>query len=678
MTLFPSGFGKSGAIRLFLVLLLLSAFALRMVHLSDMAASPVFDHPVMDAAYHDSWAKSILEGRPITDGAPYFRAPLYPWFLAAAYRLGGGERHVARIAQALFGVLTLGLVFHMGRRLFGGGTALLAVLLGTLYPLAVYFDGELLITPLALFLDTLLLAVLLEADRRRRAMWWGAAGVVLGLAALARPNILLFAPLIPIWLFLGTKRSRFLRDVAVPTLLVAAASLAVIGPVTWRNAREGGEVVLISWQGGLNFYLGNHPGADGWSATAPGMRKDWWGGYEDGIRIPQTKLGRKLRYREISNYWFARGIAFIQENPAEATRLFARKAYLLLRGEELSNNQILSFSGRYSRVFRNLPVAYGVLSPLALLGMVLAGRGRGRRLLLFYFFAYSATLVLFFVCSRFRMPLLPVILLFAAAGIVKVAQMLRRAPARGMALLAAVVGLTALLNIDFGIIPPVNLALGYEGEGVSLLAQGRNEEAAGRFREAIAHDPSSSDAYHDLGVALRESGKFEGALTAFREALRLDPDKAEAYNNLGLTYGRMGRVEEAIAAYRKGIAADRRHPGLHANLAMLLHNEGRYEEAIEEYRAFVRTGAVDGRVHTNLALCLEKTGQSARAEKEYRLGVRLAPAEPVPALRLAEYLERSGRPDEAREVLEEACRAMPDRMEPREALEQLKQKADSR
>jgi Flp pilus assembly protein TadD len=429
--------------------------------------------------------------------------------------------------------------------------------------------------------------------------------------------------------------------------------------------------VLISWQGGLNFYLGNHPGADGWSATAPGIRKDWWGGYEDGIRIPSRALGGKPSYREISAYWFRRGFDFMRDHPGEALRLLGRKAYLLFYGAELSNNQILSFSGRYSRVFRNLPLAFGVIAPLSLVGALLLGRDRRRSLLLLYLLTYGSTLVLFFVCSRFRIPLMPFFLIFGAAGLVGTARALRRAPGRGAALLAGILLLTALLNHDFGVVPPVNLAWGYEGEGVSLLRQGRFEEAADRFRKAIENDPRSPQAHHDLGVALREAGRPEDALPCFRKAIELDPRNAEAYNNLALTLSRLGREEEAIAVYREGLGVDPRHAGLHVNLAMLLHNLGRYGEAAEEYRAFIGLGHVDGRVHTNLGLCLQQLGREGEAEEELRRGAKLAPREPVPALRLAGFVAGRGDTAAARRILAAARDRMPENDALAAALEKL-------
>ena len=645
-----------------LLILLLIGITLRIFHIFDMADSPIFDQPVMDPGYHDSWARSIVAGSPITDGEPYFRAPLYPWFLAAIYQVGGGDTLHPRVVQALLGALSLFVAYRIGRRLFRRETALTALFLSLLYPLFPYFDGELLITPIALLLDLVVIDLLLLSLERERWYLWLLAGAALGLSALARPNVLLFAPAVPIWLYLVRRGggAGLVRAVLRPTLLVAAGTVLLISPVTVRNVREGGDLVWIASQGGINFYLGNHPGADGWSATAPGIRKDWEGGIEDSYLIARRELGREPKASEVSSYWYRRGWDYLRENPGEGAAGFLKKSYLLLHGAELSNNQIIPFAARYSRLFHTLPLGYGLIVPLALLGIALGWRDRRRSLLLLFLGLYSTTIILFFVCSRYRMPLVPILLLYAASALIRLGSDLRRRRWRGGSVkLAVLAGLILLLNTDFGIVPPVNLALGYEGEGLSLMEQGENKEAAARFREAIRHDPGSRNAHHDLGVVLRESGDTEGAIESFRRSLEIDPRNPEAYNNLALTLSMAGRGGEAAEVYREGIAADPRHPGLHVNLAVLLQERGEYEAAAAEYRSFLLSGIRDGRVHANLGLCLIRLGREGEGEAELRKGVGLSPTAPGPPLLLAEYLAGNGRDEEARVLLREASERMP-------------------
>src|SRR6185436_4451529 len=62
---------------------------------------------------------------------------------------------------------------------------------------------------------------------------------------------------------------------------------------------------------------------------------------------------------------------------------------------------------------------FGILVPLALLGVIVTWPMRSR-LLVFYAMtlAYAASVVAFYVLARYRYPLVPLLILFAAAGVV--------------------------------------------------------------------------------------------------------------------------------------------------------------------------------------------------------------------------------------------------------------------
>ena len=68
------------------------------------------------------------------------------------------------------------------------------------YPLAIWYDGELLLEGLLAFF-VLLGFVLLLRSRDTDRQWW-LSGIVFGLAAIARPNVLAFLAVLPVWLFL--------------------------------------------------------------------------------------------------------------------------------------------------------------------------------------------------------------------------------------------------------------------------------------------------------------------------------------------------------------------------------------------------------------------------------------------------------------------------------------------
>ena len=110
------------------------------------------------------------------------------------------------------------------------------------------------------------------AGRPRRLL---VPGFCLGLAALAVANILLFLPMALLWVIVARRALPWPRRLLNALPLLLGASL-VIAPVTLRNYLIGDDLVLISSNGGINFYLGNNAN------------------YEETIRIPPGPAWRAL------------------------------------------------------------------------------------------------------------------------------------------------------------------------------------------------------------------------------------------------------------------------------------------------------------------------------------------------------------------------------------------------
>ena len=71
-------------------------------------------------------------------------------------------------------------------------------------------------------------------------------------------------------------------------------------------------------------------------------------------------------------------------------------------------------------------------------------------------------------------------------------------------------------------------------KGNRLVSEGRREEAAAAYRQAIRADPRNFEAWHNLGCVLGELGQFEEAAASLEETLRLKPNHPTAGKNLGL------------------------------------------------------------------------------------------------------------------------------------------------
>ena len=146
---------------------------------------------------------------------------------------------------------------------------------------------------------------------------------------------------------------------------------------------------------------------------------DWWGGYFASQRLAEKASGRPLKPSEVSRFYFRQGLRYWAEQPGGALGLLLHKLVLFWTPRELGNNKDPHFfTDRFTPIVRLLPLSFIVIAPLALAGVVLRWRDwRALMPLWGFVVVYTAGVVAFFVNSRFRAPIVPVLLLFAAEAV---------------------------------------------------------------------------------------------------------------------------------------------------------------------------------------------------------------------------------------------------------------------
>ncbi|MBN1593846.1 MAG: glycosyltransferase family 39 protein [Candidatus Coatesbacteria bacterium] len=166
------------------------------------------------------------------------RPPLYPVLLAAIYSIFGERYRVVFLVHCLFDVLTMLAVFAIGRRLFGSiNVALIATGLMALYP--PFFQQNIVIMTegLNMLLTTLYLWAAIEAISEPRIWRFIVTGLLLGAAALTRPEAFYFAvPLSIVMLaVLLAQKVQLKRAILMPVLMLLMM-LVADSPWLIRNA----------------------------------------------------------------------------------------------------------------------------------------------------------------------------------------------------------------------------------------------------------------------------------------------------------------------------------------------------------------------------------------------------------------------------------------------------------
>lgn len=563
----------------------LLAFVLRLLFVLGMQDSPYFDAPIMDEEYHVQWAEAIAAGEEFQPG-PFFRAPLYPWFLGALRSAFGADLLLPRIVQCLLGALCAILCYLLGKRAFDPRTGLLAGFGGATYWVFLYFDSQLLVPTLILPLDLLALLLTIGLARRPDGRSAFLAGLVWGLSAIARPNVLLLMPLLAIWLLLRA-RPRWRAGLLRATWLTIGVLLP-IAPITIYNATEGDDLVLIASNGGVNFWIGNNPVADGRTAVVPGTRYGWWEGYHDSIAQAEAAEGRKLKPSEVSQHYAAKTWDWILDNPGDALANLGWKFRLFFSDLELGNNlEVRFFSERYNPFIRFLPLRFCVLMGLGLLGLLLCLRRPGELFPLWSFvLVYILSIVAFFVCSRYRLPVLPPLIVLGAHAFFWLIDAARQR--RFAALLAGL--LTAVL-IGFGTTrAPLTLGddNGYLQLGNAAALAGRPAEAIGHFEEALRINPANFVVAVGLAKSLHFSGERRRALTVLQAAQQRRPFVPEIIDSLLNVQIESGMFNEAEALADAAFQHDPSMPLLRYHRGRIRFARGDLDGAIEEFRAETR------------------------------------------------------------------------------------------
>ena len=559
--------GLSGREKLFLLGLFVFSLVLRLVYLLQIESNPFFYNPILDSLFHDLWAKSIASGDWLGEGV-FFRAPFYPYFLALIYKIFGPDLFLARLIQHLIGSFSVILVYLLARKLFERKTAVISGILAATYWIFIYFEGELLLDVLLVFFDLLLLLLLYRAAEKPNFWSWFLAGLVLGLSAITRPNVLVIVPFILIWLRLYYSQSKTWLVPFKHWVYVGIAAALVILPVSIRNYIAGDDLVLIASQGGINFFIGNNPYSDGTSAVVPGLGDDW--DYADAVVLAEKETGRKLKPSQASNYFYRRGWDFIFNQPQESLPLLWKKLYLFWNRIEISNNQDTYFFQRYSQLLRFLPTGFWLVGPLAILGILLALRNfRKYFLLLLFILAYMLTIVFFFVADRFRLPLLPFLMILAGSAVVHLWEILK-SKAYPKLILPGLILLIAvwLCNSNLYRLSQTNFAQSYFSLGNLYLKQNQPEKAQAYYDSALVWNARLPRAHLNLGIIHLRRANLDSAGAEFAKVLGINPYEEKAYNNLSTIYRLKGEHQKAVKFARAAVELRPNYSTAYANLAL--------------------------------------------------------------------------------------------------------------
>jgi 4-amino-4-deoxy-L-arabinose transferase-like glycosyltransferase len=354
------------------------------------------------------------------------RPPLYPALVAGVYALFGLQNFPAvRLLQAALSLFNTFVLYGLGLEVASRRAALWLAGLFCFYPSFLGFNNLLLTETLFTLLLSLFCYLLVLAYRREALGYLLAAGLILGLATLTRSILWMSPPLLAVFLVATWKGSWLRRGLAVLAVVVPFA--IALAPWAYRNSVLERTFVAVDSMGGRNFMMGNYrhtPLYRSWDAISFTGETSWIAEVLAADHSTEPKIQGNTQ-GQLDKLALKRGLLFVRENPWLTAQ---RDLIKFFDFWGLERELVAGASRGYFGNLSGLVVAllalllwgsYAALLFLGIFGMCLAPLA-DRRLhwLLLSVIAYTCGLhTLVFAHSRYHLPVMPLVLVFAATAI---------------------------------------------------------------------------------------------------------------------------------------------------------------------------------------------------------------------------------------------------------------------
>lgn len=343
----------------------------------------------------------------------------YPAFLALLFMITGPSVVAAKLANVVLSVLCVALSYFLALRIFNHRLAVVSAFLLAMFPGMIVYSSLISTDLLFMTLTTLCFTMSLgglhlgQTRRFRDALL---TGIVNGALCLVRATGL---SLLPIWGGIRWLANREASSIWRWLLGASLGTIVVVFPWTLRNYIHYGKFIPVSTNGGLNFWIGNNPAA--------------YGGYmfpRDETNPLYPLIGNEL---EIDRKGYELGFQYIRQNPLRALKLLPAKLFYLYNSNDfgLHWDKLSALAPRQSGsgvlAFALVNLIYVITSILALIGIISLLLSRVKNPLQFsggLLSLYWTIIHLpYFGQDRFVLSLLPVLVMYAALGVVTIMEL---------------------------------------------------------------------------------------------------------------------------------------------------------------------------------------------------------------------------------------------------------------
>lgn len=362
-----------------------------------------------DPYYYDRTAQYILIGDGYRNGNLYaYLPPLYAYFLAGIYSLFGHTYIAVKIVQIIISIATCYIIYLLATHLINRYGGIIASFLFACYPQFIRYPGELWTETLFIFIFLTCILLTYKYMASRNILLGIFAGILLGLSSLTREIALLFIIPMALWFLIMCHNNKMDASFVKYFGIFFIATALTIFPWTLRNYLVFGRLIPISTNGGVNFYIGNNPAADGGFNWRIPDGTEW----PDNMKNASQQEWNSSEI-QILNEGLKQGVDYIRNNPLRVLRLYSNKFFFLWRPPYYEINISTSMPVFIFRILWLL--TYLILIGFAIPGMIVTIVLARWHWLLLHFWVLHVTAIhmLTYGGTRYRLPAIPILILFS-------------------------------------------------------------------------------------------------------------------------------------------------------------------------------------------------------------------------------------------------------------------------
>lgn len=367
-----------------------------------------------DQYSYDALAQRVLAGKGFsfpTEWYPFTSADeptahwsyLYTIYLTGVYAVFGHHPLAARLIQVLLSGLNIWLIYRIGARLFGEWVGLAAAALTTVYAYLIFFNATLMTQTFYILTVLATIDITLGLVEKPTRRGWILLGIAIGIGALIRQTLLIFTPLLMLWIVWMQRRQIKWRDVLIALVVIGLFIL----PWTIYNYFTFRDFLLLNSNGGYWFYSSNHP--------------------NQGISFDQNYVAPlPVGIKEISEpaadrLLFQQGIGFILADPVRFLQLSLSRipVYFWVGASEQSG-----FWNNLARIG-----SFTLYLPFMLYGLYRSKQKWVACVPLYLYVVFDTSLSLIsWAAPRYRLPSDAILMVFAGLALVSLAERLKLIP----------------------------------------------------------------------------------------------------------------------------------------------------------------------------------------------------------------------------------------------------------